>query len=179
MKTSCSALSKLDRKIVEKNRRTHMKGLCFKLTSLIPPTHHFNSSKDIISQQDQLDCAAIYIKQLQNRIEELKRRKELAMSVKGISKNIRDSMTMGLRLPVIELRDLGTTLEVILISGLNKNFMFYEVISVLEEEGAEVMNASFSVVGDKVFHTIHSQVTSSRVGIETSRVCERLKELVH
>ncbi|KAF8407928.1 hypothetical protein HHK36_007068 [Tetracentron sinense] len=101
------------------------------------------------------------------------------MSVKGISKNIRDSMTMGLRLPVIELRDLGTTLEVILISGLNKNFMFYEVISVLEEEGAEVMNASFSVVGDKVFHTIHSQVTSSRVGIETSRVCERLKELVH
>ncbi|KAF8399261.1 hypothetical protein HHK36_015126 [Tetracentron sinense] len=134
---------------------------------------------DILSQQDQLDHAAVYIKQLQEKIEELKGRKELAMSAQGIDRKIRDSVTIGLRLPVVELRDLGSTLEVILISGLDKNFMFYEVISVIEEEGAEVVNASFSIVGDKVFHTIHSQVASSRVGVETSRLYQRLKELVH
>ena len=61
-------------------------------------------------------------------------------------------------LPVVELKDLGSSFEVVLITGLEKNFMMYEVIGVLEDEGAEVVNASFSTVGDKVFHTFHAQV---------------------
>ena len=61
-------------------------------------------------------------------------------------------------LPVVELKDLGSSFEVVLITGLEKNFMMYEVIGVLEDEGAEVVNASFSTVGDKVFHTLHAQV---------------------
>ena len=72
--------------------------------------------------------------------------------------NLIDTMMIGLRLPVIDLRDMGSSLEVMLISGLNKNFMLYEVISVLEEEGAEVVSASVSTVGDKVFHSLHAQV---------------------
>ncbi|KAF2314693.1 hypothetical protein GH714_030046 [Hevea brasiliensis] len=68
-----------------------------------------------------------------------------------------DAMMMGLRLPMIELREMGSSIEVILISGLKKNFMLYEVITILEEEGAEVVSASFSTVGDKVFHTVHAQ----------------------
>ena len=36
--------SKLDRKTVERNRRIHMKGLCLRLTSLVPP-HYFNPSR--------------------------------------------------------------------------------------------------------------------------------------
>jgi hypothetical protein len=39
MEKSNSETSKLDRKTVEKNRRVHMKDLCFKLASLVP--HHF------------------------------------------------------------------------------------------------------------------------------------------
>ena len=61
--------------------------------------------------------------------------------------------------PFFELRDHGLCLEVILISGRGKNFMLSEVISILEEEGAEVVSASFSVIGDKIFHTLHAQVT--------------------
>ncbi|KAG5042955.1 hypothetical protein JHK87_006870 [Glycine soja] len=38
-----------------------------------------------------------------------------------------------------------------LISGLNKNLMLYEVISVLEEDGAEVVTVNFSTVADKFF----------------------------
>lgn len=42
--SSNSPEKKLDRKTVERNRRIHMKGLCFKLTSLVP-LQHFQPSK--------------------------------------------------------------------------------------------------------------------------------------
>ncbi|KAF5205695.1 Transcription factor bhlh [Thalictrum thalictroides] len=163
--------SKVDRKTVERNRRIHMKGLCFKLASLIPK--HHNSNKDTLSQQDRLDHAAAYIKGLQERVEELKRKKQFLL---GTTTN---PMWGGIKLPVLALRDMESSLEVVLISSsLHKNFMFYQVISILDEEGADVVNASFSTVGDKVFHTIHSQVRSSRVGVETSRLYQRLEELI-
>ncbi|KAK9278846.1 hypothetical protein L1049_028425 [Liquidambar formosana] len=178
-KSSSSEQAKLDRKTVERNRRIHMKGLCFKLGSLIPPHHFKPSSKDMVSQQDQLDQAATYIKKLRERIEELKGMKQLAMGNTGISTgNITEPMMAGLILPVVELRDLGSSLEVVLVSGLKKNFMLYEVIVILEEEGAEVVHASFSTVGDKIFHTIHAQVKISRVGVDTPRVWQRLQELI-
>jgi hypothetical protein len=41
-----------------------------------------------------------------------------------------------------------------------------------------VVSASFSVVGDKIFYTIHSQAVSSRIGLEASRVSERLQNLL-
>ncbi|XP_010936746.3 transcription factor bHLH162 [Elaeis guineensis] len=169
--------AKMERKMVEKNRRMHMKRLCFKLSSLIP-REHISSSKDVLTQQDYLDQAASYIKSLQGRIENLKHRRELQTSTNGINKDISNEMPIGMRLPVIEVRHQESNLEVVLISGLNRSFTFHEVISILEEEGAEVVNANFSVVGDKIFHTIHSQAVSSRIGLEASRVSERLAELV-
>uniref|UniRef100_A0A7N2RBK1 BHLH domain-containing protein n=2 Tax=Quercus lobata TaxID=97700 RepID=A0A7N2RBK1_QUELO len=178
MKTSSSSeKSKLDRKMVEKNRRMRMKSLCFKLSSLIP-ANHFRGTRDIISQQDQLDYAASYITQLKENIEKLKIRKEQAVGLENGS-NTMDTMMFGSRLPVFDLRDFGSSIEVIVVSGLQKSFMVYEIISILEEEGAEVVSASFSTVGDKVFHTVHAQVKISRVGVETTRVCQRLQELIN
>ncbi|WOK98513.1 hypothetical protein Cni_G07225 [Canna indica] len=57
--------------------------------------------------------------------------------------------------------------------------MLREVISVLEEEGAEIVNASFKSLGDMSFHTIHCQAISPRIGVDSSRVHARLKGLVH
>lgn len=85
----------------------------------------------------------------------------MAMRVAEANNDLIEAMMIGLRLPVIDLRDLGSSLELMLISGLNKNFMLYEVITVLEEEGAEVVSASVSTVGDKVFHSLHAQVNST------------------
>ncbi|XP_016652820.1 PREDICTED: uncharacterized protein LOC107882119, partial [Prunus mume] len=103
--------------------------------------------QDTLSQQNQLDLASSYIKQLRERIENLKERKEKAMrSQLGMDANSTidadNAMMVRSRLPVIELKDSGSVIEVMLISGLNKNFMLYEVIGVLEEEGAEVISAS-------------------------------------
>ncbi|KAG2675832.1 hypothetical protein I3843_12G025400 [Carya illinoinensis] len=173
--------SKLDRKTVERNRRIHMKGLCFKLASLIP-TCQFKPSR-----LDQLDYAASYITQLRGKIEKLKRTKEQRAATSSssgssiMSTNMIDhNMMIGTRqLPIVDVRDLGPCIEVILISGLQKNFMLYEVINILQEEGADVVSACFYTAGDKVFHTIHAQVKISRVGIETSRVRQRLHELIY
>ncbi|KAM6569938.1 hypothetical protein CsatB_017923 [Cannabis sativa] len=207
-----SSNNKLDRKTIEKNRRIHMKGLCFKLASLVP-SHH---PKEMLTQQDQLDLAASYITQLRERIDKLKKRKEEAImmppptssiaSKVGINSGgcssssggdnnnnnmminrnyvvlddaMRPTTTKMTMLPVIELKDMGCSIEVVLISGLHKNFMLYEIISVLEQEGAEVVSASLSVVDDKIFHTLHAQVKLSRVGVETSRVWQRLQDLIY
>lgn len=69
-----------------------------------------------------------------------------------------NGVTVGFQLPILEVRHRDMDLEILLISRASKRFMFHEVINVLEEEGADVVNASFSTVGDKIFHTIHSKV---------------------
>lgn len=124
--------------------------------------------QDMLSQQDQLDLAATYIKHLRERIEKLKGKKEQAMSMmttksssnQNNNNNINNdrNFNVGSKLPLLEIRDLGSGIEVMLISGLNKNFMLYEVISVLEQEGAEVVSANFSTIADKIFCTVHAQV---------------------
>uniref|UniRef100_A0A2P2JK19 Uncharacterized protein LOC105128559 n=1 Tax=Rhizophora mucronata TaxID=61149 RepID=A0A2P2JK19_RHIMU len=176
-----SSSPKLDRKTVEKNRRNHMKGLHFKLASLISPHHFKSSNKEMLSQHAQLDVAVSYIKQLKERIEKLNEIKEQAgRSSRGTDNSTSmDNMLVGLRLPIVELKDLGSTIEVVVVSGLNKNFMLYEVISILQEEGADVVSASYANLGDKLVHTIHAQVRICRVGVETTRVYERIQELIN
>lgn len=113
----------------------------------------------MLSQQDQLHLAATYIKHLRERIEKLKGEKEKAMNMMMMSNQSNNRIfNTGSELPLLEIKDLGSGIEVMLISGLNKNFMLYEVISVLEEEGAEVVTANFSTVADKIFYTVHAQV---------------------
>ncbi|KAF8657065.1 hypothetical protein HU200_060403 [Digitaria exilis] len=274
---------KLERKDVEKNRRLHMKGLCLKLSSLIPPAarhasllseaaasasnpnkvkiplhdsdpsqrisavvlstafvilaaaghHSIEATKptlhsprfihpraqtamhplgsprllavaatggplhsrwpapavdsdavahDTVTQLDQLDSAAAYIKQLKERIESLKRSKAgggLSGHVAGTAAVATGVAGAAVRMPVIEARYQDGTLDVVLISEAGRPFKLHEVITVLEQEGAEVVSASFSVVGDKIFYTIHSQALSPRIGLDATRVSERLQDLLH
>ena len=68
--------------------------------------------------------------------------------------------SLGLKSPRIEIQQMGSALEVVLITGLDSQFMFGETIRVLHEEGVHVVNASYNVIEDEVFHSIHCQVTS-------------------
>ncbi|OVA14913.1 Myc-type [Macleaya cordata] len=162
--------SKSDRKTIEKNRRNQMKILCSNLTSLLPVDQ---DSKDIMPLSDQLDEAANYIKKLENKLEKMKEKKE---HLKGIEKiNRRMSTTgiiVGIRPPQIEIHTIGSILEVVLISEIDySSSMFYDIIRLLHNEGAEVMNASFYVMNDKTFHTIYSEV-----GESAARISSRLKQ---
>lgn len=110
---------------------------------------------------DQLDEAINYTKTLQEKLEKMKERKESLMGIDKMSESTNKGTTIDLKSPHIEIQVLGSALVVHLVSGLDNQFMFYKSICILEEEGAEVVNASFSTMGDKVFHTIHSKVTAS------------------
>ncbi|KAL3716890.1 hypothetical protein ACJRO7_008466 [Eucalyptus globulus] len=140
--TSNNQSPKVERKTMEKNQR---------IKNFLNFPFSFFGFRDSLSQQDQLDQAASYTRQLKERIDGLKpSKKQAELQSEGID-------TSRFVLLVFQLRDHSLGLELIWISGRRKNFMLYEVINILEEEGAEVVSASFYVIGDKIFHTVHAQ----------------------
>ncbi|XP_042478049.1 transcription factor bHLH162-like isoform X2 [Macadamia integrifolia] len=172
------ASPRTDRKTVERNRRNHMKTLYSDLNSVIPN----QNSKEAMPMPDQLEEATNYIKRLKNKLERLKERKEQLMGIERLSKSMSSSgmTTVELRKPPhIEIHDMGSALEVILISEFLSHFMFYEIIRVLQEEGADVVNANFYLLGQTYFHTIHSEVGESTFGSGAARISSRLKAYVH
>ncbi|KAJ0987222.1 hypothetical protein J5N97_005578 [Dioscorea zingiberensis] len=126
---------KLERKIIEKNRRIHMKNLLFQLSSIIPNTQYHNASGQ---QGVLLDEATTYIKKLKERVETLELQK------KHMSNNMNNGKV------TIQVRCLDACMEIVLMSRLmNKSFKLGEVIlRILEEEGAEVIHANFSNMED-------------------------------
>ena len=108
-----------------------------------------------------LDHATTYIKQLQKRIETLKQTKQLLQGSTDETGGVRYQMSGASRSPVITVRDMGSSLELLLISGSNKKFRLHEVISVLEEEAAQVVTVNQCIVGDRICYSIHSEVCRS------------------
>ncbi|XP_039116482.1 transcription factor bHLH167-like [Dioscorea cayenensis subsp. rotundata] len=171
-------LMKVERKVLEKKRRIQMKALCLELNSLIPNENKdSSSSKSSSSQLHLLDQAAKYIKELRERVDTLKEMKKIKINNNNNNNNVNSNDDE--EMPVIQVKKVDSNLEVVLVSKLNKQVMFHEVIRVLGEEGAEINNASFSIVGDKIFHTIHSQVNCSGMDFNCPAMLERLQELVH
>ncbi|KAL3511285.1 hypothetical protein ACH5RR_030686 [Cinchona calisaya] len=155
---------RIQRGVMEKQRRQQMNNLYSRLASLLPP------SQAELPKPALLDYSSTYVKILQKRIRELEAKKEELKS--ETSTSAKDST-----LQAIEVIEKGSIVEVNLVTGLNKGFMLHEVINILEEEGAQILSANYSASTDRVFCTISSQAFSSRIGIETSRVHERLKAL--
>ncbi|KAJ7946990.1 transcription factor bHLH36 [Quillaja saponaria] len=168
--------SRTDRKTIEKNRRNQMKDLYSKLNSLVQ--HQTSREPAATSLPDQLDEATNYIKKLQMDLERMREKKDILMGNENpnMTMNVGKRM-VGLRSPEIEIKEIGSALEIVLITGLDCQFMFNETIRVLHEEGADIVNASFSVVEDTVFHSIHSKV--GETGIGAARISERLKKFVN
>ncbi|KAL5839538.1 hypothetical protein ACOSQ3_012234 [Xanthoceras sorbifolium] len=178
-----SSSSRTDRKTIERNRRNQMKSLYSQLNSLVPhqsPTFQ----QEATSLPDQLEEAANYIKRLQINLERMREKKDSLMGIDQETNTStmisRTTTTMaGLKSPHIEIHEKGSALEVVLITGLDFQFMFSETIRLLHEQGAEIVNASFSVVNDTVFHTIHSKVGDSGLGHGAATISERLNKLVY
>ncbi|KAL1564955.1 transcription factor bHLH168-like protein [Salvia divinorum] len=170
-----SSQNKLLRKTIEKNRRIRMKALCYKLVSIIPDCH-FSQPKELLSHPDQIDEASAYIKMMRERIEELNRRKTQLIS--SYVARTGDGDGGWPKYPILTVKELGSGVEVMLISGLNKNFMLSQVISVIEQEAAQVLSINISRVGERIIHTIHAQVKISRVGVDTSRISDRIQEII-
>lgn len=108
---------------------------------------------------DQLDEAINYIKSLE---EKLKKSKETKESLAGRKRSYNcttayESMSSS-KPPQLQIREIGSALEIVLISGLDNQFIFYDIIRILHEESVEVVSASFQVAGNSIFHVVHAQV---------------------
>ncbi|KAI3466680.1 hypothetical protein Pfo_023343 [Paulownia fortunei] len=172
--------SRADRKTVEKNRRNQMKALYSKLSSLVP----HQDPMEVVSISDQLEGAANYIKKLQVNLGEMKQKRNRLMGL--YSANLSSSRFSSnsapgelIKLPNIDIHVSGSALEVVLMTGLNNQFMFTETIRMLQEEGAQVVSASYSVADHTTFHTIHSKIGERAVEYEAARISERLRKFVY
>jgi len=90
---------------------------------------------------------------LKQNVDKLKRRKELLRSDEEDQKE-------RLILPALTLREVGSVLQVNLITGVENNFKLHRALIVLKEEGLEVLSTSHSAVGEKMLYTINSQAYS-------------------
>jgi len=116
--------------------------------------------QEVVPLPDQIDEAMSYIKELQMKLKRFRekkegllmgRRREDDSSTGGSIETLKSS-------PRIQIRHKGSALDVSLITGHEEKFMFYETIRIIQEQGAEVVNANFSVHGDSIFHVVHAKV---------------------
>lgn len=122
---------------------------------------------------DRLSDAVNYIEELQARVEKLKDRKESLLEHQNLntaSCPLGKTSAGASLLPEIMTQEMGSALEVVIISSkLGCQLTFNEVVRVLHEEGAEIVGANFSVMGDIAFHCIHSEVRPRVLLLQTIR----------
>ncbi|KAI9075461.1 hypothetical protein K1719_042586 [Acacia pycnantha] len=159
--TSSSSRTTTDRKFIERNRRYQMKALYSKLKSLVP----HQTPREAIPLPDQLEEATNYIKKLQMKLERMKEKKDNLIATNNQRSNFIKYRNMikksSKSAPWFEIREVGTALQVILRTELDSEFSFSDIIRLLHEEGADIVNANYTVVEDVVIHTIHCEVEES------------------
>ncbi|KAI5412968.1 transcription factor bHLH162 [Lathyrus oleraceus] len=172
----CSS-TKLERKIVEKNRRIKMKILCSKLNSLLP---NYNP-KEALPLIDQIDDAINYIKSLETNLKLAKEKKESLMRSKRSRSGCSSSSGVkgSMKSPNIEIHENGSSLQVIVTCGVDDKFIFYEIIRILHEDHVEVISSNSSMIGDSVIHVVHAEILQSLLQFGATKVSERLKMFVN
>ncbi|XP_047313908.1 transcription factor bHLH162-like [Impatiens glandulifera] len=182
---NCYSLSipKLERKTIEKNRRNNMKTLYSHLSSLLPP------KETGFAVTDQIDDAIDYIKNLQTKIEEAEEKKKQLLERGTKRKQPSPTTTAAAAAAIsgdiprsaeIDVRETGPTVDVaISICGLDMNYLFYDTIRVIHQEGGDVITANSSIIGNSVFYTLHATVKNYPINYHYGRITKRLQELIH
>ncbi|XP_027191934.1 LOW QUALITY PROTEIN: transcription factor bHLH162-like, partial [Cicer arietinum] len=165
--------SKIDRKFIERDRRNQMKPLYHKLNSLLP----HQTFKDAISLPNQLEEATSYIKRLQIKLEKIRDKKNTLLEIQRTNMNMNKKMNLWLKSTKIEIQPIGLALEVVIIIGLDSQLLFNETIRVLREEGVDIVNTSYKVNEDVIFHSIHCQV--GEFANEAARISDRFNKFMH
>lgn len=129
---------------------------------------------------DQIDEAIKYIKELEKKVNSSKEKKNQLQRKNKSSINIdsSSSSSSSSASPQLKINQMGKSLEIVLSSGLDDQYLLSETLRILQEEGIEVVSASFSVSRNSVFHTIHAQVISIlfRLGYPKLKFIEKRKK---
>ncbi|MED6154983.1 hypothetical protein PIB30_001125 [Stylosanthes scabra] len=175
-KPSSSSSMKVERKIVERNRRELFKSLHFKLNSLLPN----HNPRDVLPRAEKVEDAIRYIKSLEERVKIANEKKESLLRIVRNKSGPHETHGLSLtKTPAIEIHELGSMLEIVLMtSGIDNQFIFKEIIRILHEENIEVLSANSSLAGDAMLHVVHAK-TGQFFQFGTSKVSERLKIFVN
>lgn len=114
-----------------------------------------------LSLPDQVDEAINYIRSLEEKLKKSQERKESLMGRKRSYTCTTYEAIASPKSPQIEIREMGSSLQIVLITGLDNQYIFYEANHILHEEQADVLNANFSIAGDSIFHVVHAEVLCS------------------
>ncbi|RHN75745.1 hypothetical protein MtrunA17_Chr2g0324571 [Medicago truncatula] len=109
---------------------------------------------------DQVDEAINYIKRLETNIKLAKEKKESLMGNKRSRGDCSSSSGAKgiIKLPKIEIHEMGPTLQIIVTCGVDEHFIFCEIMRILHEENVEVISSNTSLTGHSLLHTVHAQV---------------------
>ncbi|CAL9214437.1 unnamed protein product [Arabidopsis halleri] len=164
------------RNLREKDRRMRMKHLFSILSSHVSPTRK-------LPVPQLIDQATSFMIQLKDKVNYLKEKKRTLLQ--GELGNLYEGSFL---LPKLSLRSRDSTIELNLIIDLNmKKVMLHELVSIFEEEGAQVMSANLQNLNDRATYTIIAQVhihthmfaIISRIGIDPSRIEERVRKIIY
>lgn len=110
----------------------------------------------------QIGEAIKYIKSLETKVKMAQEKKERLLEKKrtlsGCSSNASEAKG-SLNPPKIEVRETDSAIQVILICGIDKNFIFCEILRILCELNVEVVNIYSTMKGDSVMHDVHCKVS--------------------
>lgn len=116
-----------------------------------------------LSLPEQIDEAINYIKTLESNMQKLKQKRDnlkigRKRSYELCSSTRSAAATSTAKSPQIQIQWIGSTLEVVLGTGLHNQFIFYDIIRILDQEQADVVHASFSASGDSILHLVRAEV---------------------
>ncbi|XP_022955188.1 uncharacterized protein LOC111457229 [Cucurbita moschata] len=168
--------AKIDRKLIERNRRAEMKALFSRLHSLVPNQSSMEAETTLL---DQLENATNYIKQLKENVEKLKEKKEKLMKLG--EESARSSEIKARLLVQVEAHQVGSSLEFLLTTRSDYHLVLKQVLQLLQENGTQIVYINHSTVKDRVFHKIIAEMVgegTTSESIEGERICETVKKFV-
>lgn len=157
-------------KLVERQRRNKMKGLCSTLISLLPD--EYRKTKSTLA--DKLLEAVQYIRYLQDKVIDLREKRDLIklsgtvkpfsnsssvygnlQASKALVSNVQD------KFQTIRVSEFGPGIQVI-VNTFKNQIDFSSLLVLLEEAGVHVVSSTVSTINDRSFYSIHSKLSSFR-----------------
>ncbi|XP_010458412.1 PREDICTED: uncharacterized protein LOC104739674 [Camelina sativa] len=156
------------RNLREKERRMRMKHLFSILSSHVSPTRR-------LPVPQLIDQSVSYMIQLKEKVNYLREKKRTLLRGKVQNRSEGSSSHQ----PKLSINSRDSTIEMNLVMDSNiKRVLLRELVSVFEEEGAQVMSANLQNLNNMTFYTIIAQAIISRIGIDSSRIEERVRCII-
>ncbi|GLJ55372.1 hypothetical protein SUGI_1188520 [Cryptomeria japonica] len=167
---------KLLHKVIEKERRKQMKSRYSDLRSIIPE-ENFRGKTSIT---DQLSVATDYIRHMEQKVEELaKKRDKMKMNeMQDCYKEDKDTSLLECKaFPQVNVNHVGS-LVLVTTSSLRGDMALSRLLLALEEEGLHIISASSFTPDDKVFHSLQCKVFDKQKFTSAAKLEQRLRQLM-